>query len=641
MRRPVVLALAAAAVIVGVAVVRPRPAPPARAVEHRGLADIAIVEPEHRDASLDLLLDGLLHGPILKRAQAARAMARLGAGAAPLIPDLIAFLCDERNDQARVRYLVEDVLVAIGEEAAPAALQLMAHPNVEGRQSGILILARVRGEAAVDTLMPLLKDDAVDRHAAGQLAALGTPGRAALVSAITDESVKLDALASAVADSGKPIAAPLAGLLDAPEQATRARAAAMLKELGKNARPAADVIFRTLADPRFGDRLLLIPILPSLRQAPPETLRSVAEILGSAARSEWNVPLLRAVCALASLGPAAHESLPALVVHMGRGGYPAAVAAEAHWRISGDARVAVERLIANIEREPEADDGWRPCANHATWTIVKMGAEAAAAAPTLLRELDRQSGRVRRGYRDALAAIGEAALPALREWLPTATPGAARSLIGLLGDAADEEIFAATGSRPEPADGPDSFEDLAPEDPRLLPELRRRLPNQAILGRTLFAMRRLGESAAPAVPDLIPLLENQGARSSAALTLAAIGRAAAPAVPALERYVEDPRYEGRHAIFEALWRITREERYAELGLRPTAVKAADAWAVPQLLGGLARDDIPWRRHCAEALGRLGPAARAAAPDLARLASDESEDEYVRDAARDALRQIGG
>jgi hypothetical protein len=127
------------------------------------------------------------------------------------------------------------------------------------------------------------------------------------------------------------------------------------------------------------------------------------------------------------------------------------------------------------------------------------------------------------------------------------------------------------------------------------------------------------------VADLLPLLDDEEARSGAARTLAAIGPAAAMAVPALERYIEDPRRE--HAVLDALWKITRDERYAKL-------------AVPYLLTELAREEV-WRRlRSAEALGRLGGAARHAAPDLARLAADENEDEYVRDAAREALAAIG-
>jgi len=203
------------------------------------------------------LLEKLRNGTTLERAQAARELRKLGPLAAPAIPDLVSFLIDPDDRWEHLRDLIESVLVAIGEEAVPAALDLIAQPDA--RCCGIRILARIRGEAAVPTLAALLKEEG-EKCAADWLAR--TPaGRDALVAAVADASVPLKVLKDSITDAGKPMAVPLAALLDAADPATRERAAEMLESLGKNARPATDAILRALADPAFGDRLPLVELL--------------------------------------------------------------------------------------------------------------------------------------------------------------------------------------------------------------------------------------------------------------------------------------------------------------------------------------------------------------------------------------------
>jgi len=61
-------------------------------------------------------------------------------------------------------------------------------------------------------------------------------------------------------------------------------------------------------------------------------------------------------------------------------------------------------------------------------------------------------------------------------------------------------------------------------------------------------------------------------------------------------------------------------------------------AVPDLVRALADPEILVRRASARALGQIGPEARAAVPDLVRALADK--DSYVRLSAAEALRQIG-
>lgn len=663
------LAVGAAAclVLLTAGIARPRSFAPTAPREYRAityaeaLEDLAYLEAEKRQATLQRLLEELREGTTLERARAAREMAKLGPDAAPAIPDLVQFLCDGR--WAIVRDEIEDVLVAIGEEAVPAALDLIAQPNNAGRGSGIAVLARIRGAAAVPVLAALLGDKTVAKRAANRLASLGEPGRAALVAAVADLSVPLKALEEAVADVGKPIGLPLAALLAFPDRGTRERAAAMLEKLGKNARPAADALVRALKDPAFGDRLALAGTLQFFDQVPPEAAQALLDLALSLVSTEASAEVgriyvaqgnwstlqatrsreLAPLRALAGVGPAARGALPALLDIMESDDPDAlAAAARAHWRIGGDPRIAVDHLLESLATFP--DGGRHPALS----VLEEMRGDAAAAIPTLLRELESERLTRAGGAGRVLAAMGDAGVSAVRNWLPTGSPALVSVVALQFGDTLRNELIARFGDEArwtlDPSDPeewlPAAVAGLESGDP--LPELRRKLREPGHdKGDVTFALRSMGEKAAAAVPDLIALLADDELRPDAARTLASIGPAAAPAVKALEPYVEDPSYQGRDAAIRALWILTGDTRYRDLGFSPDEVGPRDDWAVPHLIAGINGKGGWWRRESAAALGRLGAAGKPAAADLARLAADENEDEYVRDAARVALVAIGG
>ncbi|MFJ4947178.1 HEAT repeat domain-containing protein [Streptomyces sp. NPDC088760] len=167
----------------------------------------------------------------------------------------------------------------------------------------------------------------------------------------------------------------------------------------------------------------------------------------------------------------------------------------------------------------------------------------------------------------------------------------------------------------------------------LAPALRHRLgrvplasPTAARLATPLLtAIRAIGDE--DAVPELLRLLsgapDGLGGRDAVAgqviETLAELG-AAAPAAPLLRTLLRT-----RHAAFAAgaLWSAD-----------------GDAAAVlPVLLRELARPDPETRRSAARQLARLGPAARAALPELRRLAGSGPARERVPAAC--ALWHIAG
>ncbi len=121
------------------------------------------------------------------------------------------------------------------------------------------------------------------------------------------------------------------------------------------------------------------------------------------------------------------------------------------------------------------------------------------------------------------------------------------------------------------------------------------------------------QNAAPSVPALAAALANEdaGVRVAAAETLGKLGAVARSAVPALRRALDDEDADVRRAASDAV----------------LAILAAD----------LTSPTAAVRRAAAEALGRMGPAARATEDALRRAIEDE--DTTVRRAVHGALDSI--
>ena len=148
----------------------------------------------------------------------------------------------------------------------------------------------------------------------------------------------------------------------------------------------------------------------------------------------------------------------------------------------------------------------------------------------------------------------------------------------------------------------------------------------------VVALGRIGPEAAPAVPTLLKHLNEPDAcggydawwKVNAVWALGRIGPAAREAVPLLERIVQKvhPGYDARAEAAEALCRITRGEK----GL----------WELRFALDyGYWRD----RESICRTLGEIGPAVKAAVPDLEKALKDR--DSAVRAAAAEALKKIRG
>jgi HEAT repeat protein len=169
--------------------------------------------------------------------------------------------------------------------------------------------------------------------------------------------------------------------------------------------------------------------------------------------------------------------------------------------------------------------------------------------------------------------------------------------------------------------------------PSTTPTLVRTLgdPHEQVRAVAAAALGHL--HALDAVPTLVQLREDPSdlVRQSLAEALGLIGAASAPG------------RRGRRRLGRALHASGRGLRWLLLGWRKPRVQAVPldpiGLAVTTLRAALGDRSAAVRTQAALALGRMGPAGAAVAPDLIALLKDE--DETVRCQAAEALGQVGG
>lgn len=139
-----------------------------------------------------------------------------------------------------------------------------------------------------------------------------------------------------------------------------------------------------------------------------------------------------------------------------------------------------------------------------------------------------------------------------------------------------------------------------------------------------FGFVALGEDGRDAVPELIKIYNKRGSSNtvySVTLALAYIGPEAKQAVPSLLRSLDEADDAERAAAALALGNI----------------RADPQLVVPALMKCLTDKEGLDNQSAIYALSRFGADAKAAVPLLIKLLNDS--DQYVRDAAKDALKAI--
>lgn len=213
----------------------------------------------------------------------------------------------------------------------------------------------------------------------------------------------------------------------------------------------------------------------------------------------------------------------------------------------------------------------------ATRTLAKLGARASAAVPDLVAVLDRLRGTEQEPLQEAVVeALGQMG-SAARVALPSLAKSTRRTIdIDLAIKSTTDQILNASDAQ-----------------------------NIDILAQQL-------QSRDPSL------------RLRAAKALGDLGPAARAAVPALAAVLADPDGDARRAAVAAIRQIQPNERPTEALVRAVAADLRDP-------------DSNLRLLAARTLGRFGPAAAVAAPDLLALRADPDPD--VRRAAGLALNLV--
>ena len=173
-------------------------------------------------------------------------------------------------------------------------------------------------------------------------------------------------------------------------------------------------------------------------------------------------------------------------------------------------------------------------------------------------------------------------------------------------------------------------------------ESRLRDPSEADRVLAVLAMTKFppGES----VPALIRVLREDPSprvREEAALALRRIKKTVGRAIPALQQALKDPDPNVRYA---AALTLARERQLVKIPDADSSqgetfpVARSGRENMPTLVDGLKDSDARVRQGTATLLARLGPAAKAAVPELLDALQDPSPG--VQQAAADAIKQIG-
>jgi HEAT repeat protein len=532
--------------------------------------------------------------------------------------DLVQNVRNRHEEQAAIAVLLaavkEDempswaVCSALGRLAGPdelpplTALLSDANPDIRARAAEALSEMGKAAAPAVPALVKALRDaePGVRSGAAGALGMIGIPARAAvepLKESLKDRdgSVRLAAAAAlwAITFQAEPAVSMLvAGLKDADTD-VRAGAARALESMGPAAVAAGPALIAALKDKDQDVRYSVVTALQFVRPEPKTAVPAIMATL----KDEDSYVRAQAADALGRYGAAAQPAVPALVAALKDESESVRwQSADALGQIGPPAAKAVSALIDVLQHDT-AETARRSSAE----ALGSIDAEGRAAVPALIQALSDQSAKVRQSAAAGLGKIG---------------PKAKAALTALKAATKDEEPLQIVAA--------EALWKIDRDSDTAMPVLLRALADGNYPGLAAGALGTIGPAAKTAVPALAKVLrqENGYAQNCAAQALGNIGPGAEAAVPALVDALElrDDAYPCAVDAAEALWRINQHPR-----------------AIPVLVELLATDNgvLP----AAEALGRIGPAAKEALPALREAANNP--DPAVRQAVTEALRKVSG
>lgn len=220
-----------------------------------------------------------------------------------------------------------------------------------------------------------------------------------------------------------------------------------------------------------------------------------------------------------------------------------------------------------------------------------MSEDAAAAVPKLIPLI--HDAAVGAAVTEALGDIGEASAPAVPELI--------KAMEQDKEEIASEAAWALGG--------------IGPEAKAAIPALIAGVDKPHLLKPAAWALGMIGPESKAAVPKLCALLQHQDAtvRRYAISSLGRIGPAAKEAVPLLLP----------HAMMKVEYNADRANRRAAI-IAVAEIGPDPKDGVPFFVGLLQDPDWTVRVKALEGLGRLGPAAKDAAPELVKVLKGRSD-----------------
>lgn len=269
--------------------------------------------------------------------------------------------------------------------------------------------------------------------------------------------------------------------------------------------------------------------------------------------------------------------------------------------------------------------------------IVGLGAGDAADVPGLLKTLDDKEPRHRADAADELGLIGRAAkdaVPALtrlanKDADPLVRIRAAEALLRIEPQAKFVQVLIEAMGDSQPKVRRAAVESLGNSGehavaavPKLIDALKD--ADADVRWAAVLALGRIGPQARAAVTGLIAALQDPALRAVAADALGSIGPAAQPAVPELARLI-GPAATARWPIAIALTRIGGDGSEA---------------ATPVFIDGLKASDEPTKWDSLFYIQRMGPRGGAAVSALRKLLKNEEENVDIREIAVFTVGKIG-
>jgi HEAT repeat protein len=586
-----------------------------------------------------------------------------GSEARAAVPILIRLLKDKNPS---IREKATEVLAQIGPDAKAAILPLLRSLEDE-TVSGYSIILRGQPRAyhydpwdgAVKALMAIgpeaesrllkegvpilvrrLKTDTDYQSIVVALAAIGPKGKNILP--IISKFVRCNPryvpyeVIYALGEFGSEGVPALVSLLKAKDATTRGYAVGTLGKLGRKAEPAVPALIKAFKDKNDEVRL---GVVQALRQIRPKNKEAIAALIQAVRDSNWDVRRASLIT-LRWIKSKAKDTVGILQTALHD--TSAFVVAEAAYSLlSGgvNQKETAAVLTALLEKD---DEGTRAII---LGTLERLGQKARPMAPVLVGLLNGRDVPSRIYAAKAVCRVdpkhAREALPVLVELLKDesyqdtvidalqgmgpAAKGAVPALITLLDNA--EHLHRKLGII-------NVLRGLGQDAKAAIPALTRKLSEEQTSIHAADALGQIGPQAKPAIPMLKVLLkaDEDKARSRAAQALASIDRTGA-AVLQLKEALRDESGVVRVWAAYALTKISgMHDIYVSLILAALRMRSSDSpiWKAADVA-------LVWKAG-AEALGRLGPLAKTALPELKKMLKDS--DEEVRIVAVCALADMG-